>query len=81
MTEAHAKQRHRGFLDCILAETEIIVALRISGARRNHNSVELLLLELIPGDLVVLENERRLLANFGKVMNEIISKGVVIIYD
>jgi hypothetical protein len=81
MTEAHAEQRHRGFLDGSPAETEIIGALRISGARRNHNSVELLLLELIPGNLVVLENEWRLLANFSKVMDEIISEGVVIIDD
>jgi hypothetical protein len=81
MAEAHTKQRYCGFFNNILAEAEIIRVVWPPRPWRNHNSIELFLLELIPGNLVILHNERRLLANFSKQMNEIIGKRVVVIYD
>ena len=81
MTEAYTKQWHGGFFDSILAETEIIRMVWPARPWRNHNSIELFLLELIPGNLVVFHDEWWLLANFSKEMNKIISKRVVVIYD
>src|SRR5215475_11385042 len=81
MADAHTQQRHLRFFNDILAETEIIRLIWPPRPRRNHNSIELFFLQLIPGNLVILHDEGWLLANFGKEMNKIISKRVVVIYD
>src|SRR4051794_29722437 len=81
MTETHAKQRHIGFFNNVRAETEVIRLLWMTRSWRDHYSVELLLLELIPGNLVIFHDERRLVANFCKEMNEIVSERVVVIDD
>jgi hypothetical protein len=81
MTEAHAKQRYLGFFNDIPAEAEIIRSLWMTGPGRNHDPIELLLLELIPGNLVILHDERNFVANFSKEMNEIVGERVVVIDD
>src|SRR5262249_34836948 len=81
MTAAHAQQRNLRLFNRIFAETEIIRLILPPRPRRNHNSIESFFLELVPGNLVILHDEWRLLANFGKEMNKIISKGVVVIDD
>ena len=81
MTEAHTKQWYLGFFDGIPAEAEIIRMIRPPGTWRNHNSIELFALELVPGNLVILHDERRLVANFSEEMYEIVSERVVVIDD
>jgi len=63
MTEADAEDRRGGEQDRVAGDAEVAMVLRVSGPGRNHDVVEAVIFQLIPGKLVVFDDDGFLSVN------------------
>lgn len=79
MPEAYSEQGNIRLEEYAAADAEILFVDRAAGARRDHDIIEVEVIEYLPGDLIVVNNQGFLVGNLGYHLVQIEGVRVVII--
>ena len=80
VAEADAEQRHRGVGDRVGGHAEVVGVVRAPGTGRDDDVVEVQLVDdLVPGRLVVAQDDRLVAVRLGQQLEEVVGERVVVV--
>ena len=79
MTEADAEDGRGGEQDRVAGDAEVAMVLRASGPGRNHDVVEAVIFQIIPGNPIVFCDDGFLSVNLSQELEQVEGEGIVVI--